>query len=106
MIQEISDKAASTTAVAAFMEKVDTLENRIKSVDDWAGEVAWNTDPESLWKEISGKDEMIKALEIRVEEVESNMGPLPRVGPMGDIQVKIKKVVEEDWLKSGHRCMN
>ena len=60
MVHDISDKAANTAAAAALMDKFDTLENRIKSFDGWAGEVAWNTDPESVWKEMSGKDEWIK----------------------------------------------
>ena len=43
-IQKVSDMAASTTAVHISVDKVDAMEGRIKSLDDWAGDITGRTD--------------------------------------------------------------
>ena len=70
---EAEDKIAELEAQhRTLLEKMKLMEDKLKSLDDWAGSVADRTDPDALWVELSEQDKALKDLEARVVALESN----------------------------------
>ena len=102
-IQDVSDMAASTAAVQVFMDKVENMECRIRSLDDWAGGIAGRANPDALWFTLSERDNTTKEMEARIAALESE-GSL-RMNPNGPedihamVEGKVNMAMLDVWAK-------
>ena len=94
-VQEVSGKAASTAAVRVFMDKVDLIDTKMKSLDEWAGDIAEKADSDTLWCTFSERDQTINRLQGRIEALESEGVSRPWADPLGGVRAKIDSAVQE-----------
>ena len=58
-----------TTVVQSHDQRAEIIEQKITSLDDWAGDVASGADRDTLWADLKEKDR-------RIEELEEEIGKL------------------------------